>query len=247
MTEGGSVIEVRELRKRFGKVTAVDGVTCTAHDRSITGILGKNGAGKTTTLAMICGLVTPDAGSIQIDGEAASTLDVRRRVGALLDHHGLYPRLTARENIAYFGELQGLSRDVLPERVDEILNVLGLDRIADRPSGGFSQGERIKVALGRVLVHAPRNLLLDEVTNGLDIPTVRGLRTFLRGLRDDGRAIVFSSHVLDEIRALCDRIVVISHGKVVVQGSADEICRLTGAATLEDAFVAVTRGEEMPA
>jgi sodium transport system ATP-binding protein len=136
---------------------------------------------------------------------------------------------------------------VLPERVDEILNVLGLDRIADRPSGGFSQGERIKVALGRVLVHAPRNLLLDEVTNGLDIPTVRGLRTFLRGLRDDGRAIVFSSHVLDEIRALCDRIVVISHGKVVVQGSADEICRLTGAATLEDAFVAVTRGEEMPA
>lgn len=239
------MIEVRQLRKRFGDVVAVDDVTFTAADGSITGILGENGAGKTTTLSMICGLVTPDAGSIQVDGVASSTIDVRTRVGALLDHQGLYPRLTARENIAYFAELQGLSGNALDERVAEVMHLLGLDEIADRRSGGFSQGQRLKVALGRMLVHAPQNVLLDEVTNGLDIPTVRGVRAFVRHLRDSGRCLVFSSHVLDEVRSLCDRIIVISKGTVVAAGTPDAICRETRTATLEDAFVALTGGEEV--
>ena len=244
MQEGSHVIEVRNLRKRFGGVTAVNGISFAARNGKITGILGENGAGKTTTLALICGLLTPDAGSIRIDGAAGGGLETRRRIGALLDHQGLYPRLTARENIAYFGALQGLSAAALDRRVEHVLAALGLDRIADRRSEGFSQGERLKVALGRVLVHAPENLLLDEVTNGLDVPAVRSVRALLRGMRDDGHCIVFSSHVLEEVSSLCDNIVVISKGQVAAEGSPAVICRETGTQTLEEAFVALTRTEK---
>jgi sodium transport system ATP-binding protein len=240
------MIEILDVKKRFGKVAAVDGVSFSAADGSITAILGENGAGKTTTLSMICGLLAPDSGTIRIDGMAGGSSDVRRRVGALLDHQGLYPRLTARENVAYFGELQGLSGTVLDRHVEDMMQVLGLDRIADRRSDGFSQGERLKVALGRAIVHRPQNLLLDEVTNGLDITTVRSLRALLRRVRDEGRCVVFSSHVLEEVRSLCDHIVVISTGRLAAQGSADAICGQTGSATLEDAFVKLTGRQEMP-
>jgi sodium transport system ATP-binding protein len=238
------VIEIRGLRKHFGDVTAVDGISFTAADGAVTGILGENGAGKTTTLGLICGLLAPDSGSIRIDGVAGGSHDLRRRVGALLDHQGLYTRLTARENIAYFGELQGLSGAVLERHVEQTVSVLGLDRIADRRSGGFSQGERLKVALGRAIVHRPQNLLLDEVTNGLDVPTVRSLREQLRKMRDEGRCIIFSSDVLEEVRALCDHIVVISKGRLAAQGGAEVICGQSGSATLEDAFVKLTGCEE---
>jgi sodium transport system ATP-binding protein len=240
------VIEIRNLHKRFGNVTAVDGISFHAANGAVTGIVGENGAGKTTTLGMICGLLAPDSGSIRIDEVRGGSRDVRRRVGALLDHQGLYPRLTARENIAYFGELQGLSGTVLEQHVEHIVEVLGLERIAERQSGGFSQGERLKVALGRAIVHLPQNLLLDEVTNGLDVPTVRSLRALLRKMRDEGRCIIFSSHVLEEVRALCDHIVVISKGRLVAQGSAEAICGQTGSATIEDAFVKLTGFEEAP-
>jgi sodium transport system ATP-binding protein len=242
------MVEVRNLRKRFGLLTAVDGVSFAAPDGQITGLLGENGAGKTTTLAMIGGVLRPDDGSIQIDGEEANaSLNGRRQLGALLDHKSLYSRLTARENIQYFGALHGLSAPDLDERVSRTLTLLGLDTLADRRAGGFSQGERMKVALGRAVVHGPRNLLLDEPTNGLDIPAVRALRPWLRDMRDRGMCILFSSHVLEEVRALCDRIIVISKGRVVADDTADAICRDSGCESLEDAFVRLTAaGEAQP-
>jgi sodium transport system ATP-binding protein len=248
--EASDMLTVRDLRKRFGDVRAVDGVSFDVPDGAITGLLGANGAGKSTTLGMMAGLLRPDGGNVQVDGLDAGPAS-RRRVGALLDHQGLYPRLSARENIAYFGELHGLSGARLAGRVSETIALLGLTGVADRRTLGFSQGERTKVALARALVHEPQHLLLDEVANGLDVPTVRNLRQLLIRLRDEGRAIVFSSHVLEQVEALCDRLVVVAAGRVVAAGTVDEIRARAGGASLEDAFVGlVTRTEEpacMPA
>ncbi|HUO32724.1 MAG TPA: ATP-binding cassette domain-containing protein, partial [Bryobacteraceae bacterium] len=188
------MIQVQNLTKRFGIRAVVNDLSFTAADGSITGLLGANGAGKTTTLRMICGVLQPDGGTVAVD---------RRRLGALLDQTGIYSRLTVRENLAYFGELRGIPSAELAERVSQVIATLGLGAIADRRTAGFSQGERMKTALGRILLHGPRSLILDEPTNGLDVPTVRSLRDLLRRLRDDGVCIVFSSHVLDEVRALC--------------------------------------------
>jgi sodium transport system ATP-binding protein len=239
------MIAVRNLHKRFGSVTAVDGISFDAPDGIITGLLGENGAGKTTTLALICGLMRPDEGSIEMGAPSATALERRRHVGALLDQQGLYGRLTARENIAYFGELHGMSGAALRERVQAVLDLLGLSRLAERRTSGFSQGERMKVALGRAIVHSPRHLLLDEPTNGLDIPAVHALRDVLRRMRDAGTCIVFSSHVLDDVRALCDRLVIISRGRVVAHGREEEIRGRTGCPTLEAAVVALTARQEV--
>jgi sodium transport system ATP-binding protein len=240
------MIQVTNLRKRFGTVQAVDGISFTALDGRITGILGENGAGKTTTLSMICGLVPPDEGSVLLDGDDGSGVERRRQIGALLDHKGLYDRLTARENVAYFGALHGLSGGALDARVQDVLGLLRLEAIADRWTAGYSQGERMKVALGRAIVHSPSHLILDEPTNGLDIPTVHGMRDILRGMKDRGTCILFSSHVLDDVRALCDQIVVIAHGRVVASGGVSDICHSTGRASLEDAFLALTGRVEVP-
>jgi sodium transport system ATP-binding protein len=236
------MIEVQDLEKRFGEVQAVSNLSFTAPDGSITGLLGANGAGKTTTLRMVCGVLKPDAGSVRIDNLPPSHdgLGLQRRVGALLDHNGLYPRLTAREHLVYFGRLHGIARARLSERIDQVLSLLGLESIADRRTAGFSQGERMKIAIGRALIHSPRNLVLDEPTNGLDIPTVRALRDLLVKMRESGMCIILSSHVLDEIRALCNEVVIISRGSLVAHGRPEDLCRQTGSASLEDAFVTLT-------
>jgi sodium transport system ATP-binding protein len=239
------MIQVEHLSKSFGPVHAVRDISFTAPDGAITGILGENGAGKTTTLGVICGLVRVDHGSIRVGPGDSTPIERRRRLGALLDHKGLYERLTARENIAYFGRLQGIPRGALDARVQDVLTQLGLDRVADRRTAGFSQGERMKVALGRALVHGPAHLLLDEPTNGLDIPSVHGLREVLRRMRARGACIVFSSHVIEEIRALCDRVVIVSRGRVVADGDAATICRQAKQSTLEDAFLTLTARAEM--
>jgi sodium transport system ATP-binding protein len=240
------MIELTQLHKSFGAVAAVRGVSFTAPDGRITGLLGENGAGKTTTLALTCGLMSADQGSIRVGSNSSrgTPLDLRRRVGALLDHKGLYDRLTARENIEYFGRLHGLPAPVLGQRVDAVVHELGLERIVDRRTGGFSQGERMKVALARAIVHSPAHLLLDEPTNGLDIPAIHALRKVLRRMRDEGACIVFSSHVLEEVRALCDNVVIISRGLVVAEGDAMAICRQAGRTTLEEAFVALTAHQD---
>jgi sodium transport system ATP-binding protein len=234
------MIEVRNLHKRFGAIEAVGGLSFSAPNGQITGILGENGAGKTTTLAMMCGLVQPDQGSIEVGLGDSVGRERRRRIGALLDHKGLYDRLSARENIAYFGALHGMHPRVLHARVEEVLALLGLEAVADRRTAGFSQGERMKVALGRAIVHAPPHLLLDEPTNGLDIPSVHGLREILRHMRSRGTCIIFSSHVLDEVRALCDSIVIIAHGQLVASGTIAEICQRANSETLERAFLTLT-------
>ncbi len=207
------MIEVRNLRKHFGTARVVDDISFTASDGAITGLLGANGAGKSTTLRMICGVLKPDSGVVHAE-----------RIGALLDHTGIYPRLTVRENLAYFGCLHGIEQPRLGRRVDELIAMLGLESAADRRTAGFSQGERMKTALGRALVHAPRNLLLDEPTNGLDVPSVRSFHAFLQRLRGDGACIIFSSHQLDEVRTLCDRVIVIAKGHLVAQGSPQDLC-----------------------
>jgi sodium transport system ATP-binding protein len=239
------VFDIRQLRKRYGAIAAVTDVSFVAADGTITGLLGENGAGKTTTLGMMCGVLAPDSGSVVVDGSIAGGCKDRRRIGALLDHTGLYPRLTARENIVYFGELQGLRHPAVEQRVEEVLAALDLNRIADRQARTFSQGERVRVAIARAIVHGPRNVVLDEPTNGLDVPTVRALRALLRRMRAESRCVVFSSHVLAEVRELCDHIVILSKGRVAAQGNIDAICRAAGTSTLEDAFLTMTGRTEL--
>ncbi len=235
------MIEVRDLRKAFGKVQAVDGIGFTARDGAITGLLGPNGAGKTTTLRMLYTLMRPDAGSITVDGidAFADTQAARAHLGVLPDARGLYKRLTARENIAYFARLHGLSGATLRARVEQMVTLLEMQDIAARRTEGFSQGQRVKVALARALVHDPHNIILDEPGNGLDVMATRALREFLRRLRDEGRCVLFSSHIMQEVAALCDRIIVIARGRVVAEGSPEELRARTGAASLEDAFVSL--------
>lgn len=243
------MIEACNLKKNFNAVQAVQDLSFTAPDRAITGLLGSNGAGKTTTLRMICGVLQPDSGFVLIDHVAhARTSDapptLQTHIGALLDHTGLYPRLTTHENLTYFGELRGIPSTQLRGRVDQVISQLGLEPIAHRRTAGFSQGERMKTALARAILHSPRNLLLDEPTNGLDIPSVRALRQTLRDMRAAGMCIVLSSHILEEIRILCDRVAIVAAGRVVAEGTPEELCRRTGCQTLEDAFVQLTSGQE---
>lgn len=234
------MIKVQQLGKSFDNRAVVTNLSFDACDGAITGLLGANGAGKTTTLRMVCGLLKPDAGSILIDDVARDQLARQRCVGALLDHIGIYSRLTVRENLAYFGKLREMSPKSLKERTDYVLSVLGLESIADRRTAHFSQGERMKTALGRAILHSPQNLILDEPTNGLDVPTVRSLRDLLKRQRDTGICVVFSSHVLDEVRALCDKVVIISSGNLIAEGSPTELCSQTDTASLEEAFVKLT-------
>ena len=239
------MIEAAGLAKRFGDVAAVRDVSFVARDGAITGLLGPNGAGKTTTLRMIAALVAPTGGSAKVDGIdcAGAPIEARQRLGVLSDARGLYARLTARENIAYYGELRGLSRPAIAAAIARLAELLDLGAILDRRTDGFSQGERMKVAIARALVHDPPNVLLDEPTNGLDVMTTRNLREVIRSLRGQGKCVVFSSHVMQEVSALCDTIVIMARGAVVARGSAQELLASSGGATLEDAFVSLAGGE----
>ena len=244
------MIEVRGLRKSFTargtEIRAVDGVSFAARDGEITGLLGPNGAGKTTTLRMLYTLMRPDAGQVLVDGfdPFERPGHVRRRLGVLPDARGVYKRLTARENIQYFGRLHGIDDAVIDARVERLVAALAMHEFIDRRTEGFSQGQRTKTAIARALVHDPRNVLLDEPTNSLDVMTTRSLRQFLRSLKAEGRCVLFSSHIMQEVAALCDRIVVISHGQVVALGTPDELRAQTGQHNLEDAFVKVIGSDE---
>ena len=240
------MIEVRDLHKAFGTVKAVDGVSFTARDGEITGLLGPNGAGKTTTLRMLYTLMTPDRGQVLVDGvdAAADPLAVRRTLGVLPDARGLYKRLTARENIEYFARLQGIAEATLRTRHDALVDALEMRDILDRRTEGFSQGQRVKTAIARALIHDPRNVILDEPTNGLDVMATRGLRRFMQQLKGEGRCVLFSSHIMQEVAALCDRIVVIARGRVVADETPDALRAQTGETNLEDAFVKIIGTDE---
>ena len=236
------MVEVTDLHMYFGAVRALTGVSFLARDGAITGLIGENGAGKTTTLNIVSGLHEPMRGSAAIDGDAAGDPVARRhQVGALLDDKGLYPRLTARENVAYFGALRGFSGSELTRRVNQALAMVGVESLADRRTHGFSQGERMKVALARAIVHQPKNLILDEPTNGLDVPSARAFKAALSRMRDRGVCIVFSSHLIHDVSALCDSVVIIARGRTVAQGEPATLCRKTQCNTLEEAFISLTR------
>ena len=242
------MIEAKALRKTFnkGKVVAVDEVSFSARDGQITGLLGPNGAGKTTTLRMLYTLLKPDSGGIKVDGidPAVEPLKIKRALGVVPDSRGLYDRLTARENIRYYGRLHGLDRATIDQRIDEFVRVLDMAEFIDRKTDGFSQGQRVKVAIARALIHDPRTVLLDEPSNGLDVMTTRALREFLRQLKSQGRCVVLSTHIMQEVAALCDRIVIIAHGRVAAEGTADELLARSGEKTLEDAFVKLIGSDE---
>jgi sodium transport system ATP-binding protein len=243
------MIVVDGLVKTFGRrgeIRAVDGATFTAADAAITGLLGPNGAGKTTVLRMLATLIPPDAGIASIDGLdiVSERARVRERIGVLSDARGLYARLTARENVRYYGRLHGLGGVALEARIDALLGQLGLAALADRRTQGFSQGEKMKVAIARALVHDPATIMLDEPTSGLDVMSIRGLREQLFTLRAAGKCILISTHVMQEVALLCDRIVILGHGRVHAAGTGAELLARTGEASLEDAFVTLLGSAE---
>ena len=240
------MIRAQGLSKSFGKVHAVDNISFDAEDGKITALLGPNGAGKSTTLRMLYTVLKPDAGLALIDGvdNQADLQAARRKLGVLPHSAGLYPHLTALENIRYYGRLSGLENPELERRVTELSAVLDLGPIANRHAKGFSQGERTRVALARALVHQPKNLLLDEPTNGLDVMATRSLRKLLLQLKDQWHCILLSSHIMQEVAALADQIVIIAHGRVVADGTPEQILARTGADDLESAFVDLVAAEE---
>ncbi len=247
------MIEVQQLAKRFTQgrgarqrvVHAVADVSWRAADGRITGLLGANGAGKTTTLRMVAALITPDSGRITVDGLDVATQPrlTLARMGVLSDARGLYPRLTARENIVYYGRLHGMASAAAHQRADALAELLAMRELLERRVDGFSQGERMKTALARALVHDPANIVLDEPTNGLDVLATRALRDTLRRLRDEqGKCIVFSTHIMQEVEHLCDEVVVVAQGRDVAHGSVPELLAQTGETDFEEAFVALAYG-----
>lgn len=240
------MIEVHNLKKYFKTVKAVDDISFIAEDGKITGLLGPNGAGKSTTLKMLYTVLEPDSGTAGIDGfdSHKDSMKVQSSIGVLTHNAGIYERLTARENIRYFGELHGISGAELNTRINDLVDVLDMYKFIDRRCKGFSQGQKTKVALARALVHKPKNVLLDEPTNGLDVMATRGLRKVILRLKEAGHCVLLSSHIMQEVAALCDEIVIIANGKVVAKGSPDAIRALSKEDNLEDAFVKAIGSEE---
>ena len=236
------MIDVNGLEKSFKAVHALRGVSFRAADGEITGLIGPNGAGKTTTLRILYTVLRPDRGGAAVDSFdiGAERREVQRRIGVLADSRGLYPRLTAREHVRYFGRLHGIKGADLERRIDHLVEMLDMTGFADRRTQGFSKGQTMKVALARALVHEPHNVLLDEPTNGLDVASARATRALIRRIRDDGRCVLFSSHIMSEVEQLCDKLVVMYDGAVIADGTVDELRRQTGQADLEEAFMHAT-------
>lgn len=240
------MIVVKNLRKSFGEVKAVNGVSFEARDGEITGLLGPNGAGKTTTLRMLYSLLPPDQGEIRIDGldPTRDAMEIKRTLGVVPDSRGLYSRLTARENIRYYGELHGMDRQTIRERIETMTRTLDMADFIDRRTEGFSQGQRVKVAIARAMIHKPQTVLMDEPSNGLDVMSTRALRDYIRNLKAEGHSVVLSTHIMQEVAALCDRIVIIAKGEVAADGTAEQLLQRSGCDSLEDAFVNLIGSEE---
>ena len=233
------MISVERLSKKFGKVQAVDKVSFQVQDGKITGLLGENGAGKSTTIRMIAGAVAPDSGSLYLDGTSLKLGDFKQRanLGVLTDVRGLYQKLTVRENIELYGSLYGLEGDRLRTEVDRVIDMLAIKDIEKRKTLGFSTGQKMKVALARILVNRPKNLILDEPTSGLDVLSTRNLREVIKQLREEGCCILLSTHIMQEIDQLCDEVIIIDRGRVLKQDSKENLLRSTESQSIEDCFV----------
>jgi len=240
------MIKVSNLHKSFGKVKAVRGISFEVRDGEITGLLGPNGAGKTTTLRMLYSLLPPDEGEIRIDGldPTKDAMAIKRTLGVVPDSRGLYTRMSARENIAYYGKLHGMSGKDINQRVEELVETLDMADFIERRTEGFSQGQRVKVAIARAMVHRPQTVLLDEPSNGLDVMSTRALRRYILSLKDAGHSVILSTHIMQEVAALCDRIIIIANGQIAADGAAHELLEKSGCDSLEDAFVRLIGTEE---
>jgi len=240
------MIKVTNLQKSFGDVKAVRGITFEARDGEITGLLGPNGAGKTTTLRMLYSLLPPDDGEIRIDGldPTHDAMAIKRTLGVVPDSRGLYTRMTARENIAYYGQLHGMKGKDISERINVLAKTLDMQDFIERRTEGFSQGQRVKVAIARAMIHTPQTVLLDEPSNGLDVMSTRALRHYILSLKEAGHSVILSTHIMQEVAALCDRIVIIAKGRIAADGTAGELMNKSGCNTLEDAFVNLIGSEE---
>ena len=240
------MIKVHNLHKSFGKVKAVRGISFEVRDGEITGLLGPNGAGKTTTLRMLYSLLPPDEGEISIDGldPTRDAMAIKRTLGVVPDSRGLYTRMSARENIAYFGKLHGMPVKEIKLRIEELVETLDMADFIERRTEGFSQGQRVKVAIARAMVHKPQTVLLDEPSNGLDVMSTRALRRYILSLKNAGHSVVLSTHIMQEVAALCDRIVIIANGKIAANGTSAQLLQKSGCNSLEDAFVRLIGSEE---
>ena len=240
------MIKVSNLYKSFGEVEAVKGISFEVRDGEITGLLGPNGAGKTTTLRMLYSLLPPDKGEIRIDGldPTKDAMAIKRTLGVVPDSRGLYTRMSARENIAYYGKLHGMTARDIRSRVEELVETLDMADFIERRTEGFSQGQRVKVAIARAMVHKPQTVLLDEPSNGLDVMSTRALRRYILGLKNEGHSVILSTHIMQEVAALCDRIIIIANGQIAADGSAQELLEKSGCQSIEDAFVRLIGSEE---
>ena len=240
------MIKVSNLHKSFGKVKAVRGISFEVRDGEITGLLGPNGAGKTTTLRMLYSLLPPDEGEIRIDGldPTRDAMAIKHTLGVVPDSRGLYTRMSARENISYYGKLHGMSAGDISSRMEELVETLDMADFIERRTEGFSQGQRVKVAIARAMVHRPQTVLLDEPSNGLDVMSTRALRRYILSLKEAGHSVILSTHIMQEVAALCDRIIIIANGQIAADGSAQELLEKSGCDSLEDAFVHLIGSEE---
>lgn len=234
------MIEIKAVRKNFGHTVAVKDISLSLEPGKSIGLLGPNGAGKTTCLRMLCGLISPDGGSINIDGVDVKNdpIQCQMKLGVLPDNCGLYTRLTAFENIEYFAKLYGLAPNTIKQRINDLCMQLDMGSILHRKTAGFSQGERMKVALARALVHNPPYLILDEPTNGLDVLTTRAVRDLLKNKLADGVGIIFSSHLMHEVEHLCQDITIVINGAVRAQGARQDVITQSQTSDLESAFAA---------
>ena len=240
------MIEVTNLSKSFGDVKAVQNISFRVNDGEITGLLGPNGAGKTTTLRMLYSLLPPDEGQIRIDGldPTKDAMNIKRTLGVVPDSRGLYKRMTARENIAYYGQLHGMNKQRIKERIDELAQRLNMEDFIERNTDGFSQGQRVKVAIARAMIHEPQTVMMDEPSNGLDVMTTRALRHYILDLKAAGHSVVLSTHIMQEVAALCDRIIIIAKGRIAADGTQEELLERSGKSTIEDAFVHLIGSDE---
>ena len=236
------MIEVKELKKSFGEVIALDGASFSAKDGKITALLGPNGAGKSTCLRILSTIIKPSSGDATVSGfdVLKDSFEVREQIGVLPHNSGIYSRLNATENIEYYGQLHGIQADELKEKTENLLEQLQMKDFCLRPAEGYSQGQKIKVALARALIHDPLNILLDEPSSGLDIMATRALRDIINGLKDRGKCILFSSHIMQEVETLCEDIVIINKGVVKFNGTIDEFRNHSGSQDLEEAFLKIT-------
>lgn len=236
------MISVEKIAKNFGDVQAVRDVSFEAKDAMITTLLGANGSGKSTTLRTVAALLMPSSGRCLVDGICVqdNPLKAQERLGIFPDQFGLYVRLTAREHLEYFAEMHGLTGKRLTAAIDEVVATLRMEDILERRTGGFSQGQRMKVALARAIVHKPQNIVLDEPTRGLDVMSIRLLRQILLDLKDAGHCVLLSSHVMAEVEILSDHVVMIADGTVCADGTPDDLVAQAGEPNLEEAFVTLT-------